>query len=121
MVEVAEPVPGSRDVVVQVNASSINIDDIHVAEGTFYGGIPIGRRPRPDRPVTPCSDLAGIVTSIGEKVRSVQVGEAVFGVQMPFKQKGAWAESCAVDERWITKKPETCASRSLPRAEFQVW
>jgi hypothetical protein len=33
----------------------------HVAEGTFLGGIPIGPRPQIDRPVTPDSDLAGIV------------------------------------------------------------
>jgi NADPH:quinone reductase-like Zn-dependent oxidoreductase len=106
MAEVAEPVPGERDVVVQIRASSVNIDDIHVAEGTFYGGIPIGRRPRPDRPVTPGSDLAGVVTAVGKKVRSVELGEAVFGVHIPFRRKGAWAEFCSVDERWVAKKPE---------------
>ena len=106
MVEVAEPVLRSRDVMVRVLASSINIDDIHIAEGTFYGGIPIGVCPRPNRPVTPGSDLAGIVTAVGKKVRSVQVGEAVFGVQTPFRARGAWAEFCAVDQRWIAKKPE---------------
>jgi NADPH:quinone reductase-like Zn-dependent oxidoreductase len=91
--------------VVRVAASTINIDDIHVAEGTFYGGIPIGRRPRPDRPVIPGSDLAGIVVGIGNQVRSIQIGEAVFGVQMPFKASGTWAQFCTIDERWITKKP----------------
>jgi NADPH:quinone reductase-like Zn-dependent oxidoreductase len=25
---------------------------------------------------------------------------------MPFRAKGAWAEFCAVDERWVAKKPE---------------
>jgi NADPH:quinone reductase-like Zn-dependent oxidoreductase len=49
--------------------------------------------------------VAGIVAAIGHRVRSVQVGDAVFGVQLPFRAKGAWAEFCAVDERWITKKP----------------
>lgn len=106
MAEIAEPVPRSRDVLVRVLASTINIDDIHVAEGTFYGGIPIGKRPRQDRPVIPGSDLAGIVVSVGKDVRTVRVGEAVFGVQTPFRAGGAWAEACAVDERWITKKPE---------------
>ena len=105
LAEIPQPKPGSRDVVVRVLASSVNIDDIHLAEGTFYGGIPISRRPRPDRPVIPGSDLAGIVVGVGKKVRSVQIGEAVFGVQMPFKAAGTWAEFCAVDERWIAKKP----------------
>lgn len=105
MMEVAQPVPRAHEVLVKVHASTINIDDIHVAEGTFYGGIPIGKRPRPDRPVTPGSDLSGVVVAVGQAVRSVQIGEAVFGVQMAFRAKGAWAEFCAVDQRWVTKKP----------------
>ena len=71
------------------------------------GELPIGPRPSPDRPVTPGSDLAGIVVGVGEKVRSIQVGDAVFGVQMPFRRRGAWAEICCIDERWLTAKPET--------------
>lgn len=106
MLEIADPVPRNREVIVRVLASSINIDDIHVAEGTFYGGIPIGARPGPNRPVTPGSDLAGIVIGVGAGVRSIRVGEAVFGVQTPFRPRGAWAEVCAVDERWLTLKPE---------------
>lgn len=109
MAELPEPVPRSRDVLVSVLASTINIDDIHIAEGTFYGGIPIGRRPRPDRPVIPGSDLAGIVRAVGKNVGSVRVGEPAFGVQMPLRVGGAWAEFCAVDERWLTKKPERLA------------
>lgn len=106
MEELPEPLPRSREAIVRVLASSINIDDIHTAQGTFYGGIPIGARPRPHRPVTPGSDLAGIVTQVGGGVRSVRVGEAVFGVQTPFRAGGTWAEACAVDERWLTAKPE---------------
>jgi len=94
-------------VVVRVAAATINIDDIHVAEGTFYGGLPIGPRPKADRPVVPGSDLAGTVVAVGSKVRSVQVGDAVFGVQIPFRAGGAWAELCAVNESWIARKPES--------------
>jgi alcohol dehydrogenase len=106
MAEVPVPAPRHREVAVQVLASSVNIDDIHAAEGTFYGGIPIGVRPRPNRPVTPGSDLAGVVVAVGDGVRSARLGEAVFGVQTPFRARGAWAEICPVDERWLTPKPE---------------
>jgi NADPH:quinone reductase-like Zn-dependent oxidoreductase len=106
MVEIPDPAPRNREVVVKVLAATINIDDIHVAEGTFYGGIPIGARPRSNRPVVPGSDLAGIVIGIGESVRSFHIGDAVFGLQTPFRARGAWAELCAVDERWLTTKPE---------------
>jgi NADPH:quinone reductase-like Zn-dependent oxidoreductase len=109
MIEVPEPSIRSRDVLIRVSASTINIDDIHFAEGTFYGGLPIGPRPKPHAPVIPGSDVAGVVVGVGHKVRSVQVGERVFGVHLPFSRGGAWAEFCAVDERWITKKPE-CVS-----------
>jgi NADPH:quinone reductase-like Zn-dependent oxidoreductase len=106
MEEVPQPRIRPRDVLVKVLASTINIDDIHVSEGTFYGGIPIGRRPRPARPVIPGSDLAGIVVAVGSRVRSFQTGDAVFGLQTPFRASGSWAEFCAVDERWIARKPE---------------
>ncbi len=106
MIQVAAPAPGPREVLVKVLASSINIDDIHVAEGTFYGGIPIGARPGPNRPVTPGSDLSGIAIAVGDGVRSIRAGDAVFGVQLPFRARGAWEEVCAVDERWLAIKPQ---------------
>ncbi len=106
MVEIEEPEPRSLEVIVRVLASTINIDDIHVAEETFYGGIPIGARPSAHRPVTPGSDLAGIVTRVGDGVQSIRAGDRVFGVRAPFYARGAWAEFCPVDELWLTKKPE---------------
>jgi len=74
MMEIDVPTLRRRDVLVRVFASSINIDDIHVAEGTFCGRIPLGPRPSLSRPVTPGSDLAGIVIAIGDGVRSIRVG-----------------------------------------------
>ncbi len=44
LADVPKPEPESREVLVKVQASSINIDDLHVAEGTFFGGLPIGPR-----------------------------------------------------------------------------
>jgi NADPH:quinone reductase-like Zn-dependent oxidoreductase len=109
MMEVPDPAPRAREAIVKVFASSINIDDIHVAEGTFYGGIPIGARPRQNRPVTPGSDVAGMVVGVGDQVRSIRPGDAVFGLQVPFTARGAWAELCPVDERWLARKPEELA------------
>ena len=106
MVQIEEPGLRPRDVLVDVCASTINIDDIHVAEGTFFGGLPIGPRPSLDRPVIPGSDVAGVVAAVGKDVRGFHRGQAVFGVQVPLRRGGAWAEFCAIDERWLTKKPE---------------
>jgi NADPH:quinone reductase-like Zn-dependent oxidoreductase len=106
MMDIPAPQPRRREALIRVFASTINIDDIHVAEGTFYGGIPLGARPRRNRPVTPGSDVAGIVIDVGPEVRSLHVGDAVFGIQVPFRPGGAWAEMAAVDERWLTLKPQ---------------
>lgn len=106
MLEIERPAPRPQEVLIQVRASSINIDDIHMAEGTFYGGLPISPRPRPDKPVIPGVDVAGTVIATGRNVRTIQVGDAVFGMHMPFRRNGAWAQFCAVDEHWVTKKPE---------------
>lgn len=100
------PVPRRNEVLIQVHGSSINIDDIHLAEGTFFGGLPVSPRPRKNAPVIPGSDVAGVVVAVGRKVRSLQAGDPVFGVHLPFHRIGAWAEFCAVDERWLTKKPD---------------
>lgn len=107
LMEVDPPALHPRDVLIRVMASTINIDDIHLAERTFYGGIPLGRKPSRDRPVIPGSDVAGVVVAAGKSVQSLHIGDAVFGVQLPFRAKGAWAQFCAVDERWVAKKPET--------------
>ncbi len=105
LTEIPEPALRPRDVLLQVHASTINIDDIHVAEGTFYGGLPIVPCPSPRKPVIPGSDVAGTVLAVGRAVHSLQVGDAVFGLQIPFRRRGAWAQFCAVDERWLTTKP----------------
>ncbi|MFN7995913.1 MAG: NADP-dependent oxidoreductase [Bryobacteraceae bacterium] len=107
MTEIANPAPRSGEVAVKVHASTINIDDIHIAEGTFYGGLPIGPRPHCDRPVIPGSDIAGTVIAVGKGVHSFRIGDPVFGVHAPFQAKGAWAEICPISERWLTVKPDS--------------
>lgn len=65
LADVPKPEPRSREVLVKVQASSINIDDLHVAEGTFFGGLPIGPKPSSAKPVILGTDLSGIVEKIG--------------------------------------------------------
>ncbi len=70
------------------------------------GGFPSVRRPRPSRPVTPGSDLAGIVIGVGHGVRSIRVGEAVFGVQVPFRATGLGRKSARSTSAGSRCKPE---------------
>ena len=39
MHELSVPEPAQGELLVRMHASSINIDDIHIAEGTFFGGM----------------------------------------------------------------------------------
>ena len=103
--EVDPPRPRGREVLVEVVASCINVDDIHFAQGTMYGGLPISPRPSLSKPVIPGTDVAGIVRAVGEKVTRTKPGDEVFGVHNPMNRHGAWAENCLVREDRLLPKP----------------
>lgn len=105
LADVPKPKPRSREVLVKVQASSINIDDLHVAEGTFFGGLPIGPKPSSAKQVIPGTDLSGIVERIGPKITRFKVGDKVFGIHSPTKRNGPWAEYCCAHEDYLIPKP----------------
>ena len=39
------PEPGKNEIRIKVIASTINIDDVHIAEGTMFGGLPVSPKP----------------------------------------------------------------------------
>lgn len=79
-VDVPMPSPRRGEVRVRVVAAAVNRDDVHAAEGTIFGGIPVAPRPTLDAPLVPGIDLAGVVDAVGEGVRDLVVGQRVFGV-----------------------------------------
>jgi len=105
MHEVAVPEPAEGQLLVRMRASSINIDDIHIAEGTFFGGLGKSRASA-QQPVTPGVDVAGIVEKIGPGVSGFAVGEEVIGILGPKAGRGAWAEYCCLSAAMAVKKPE---------------
>ncbi len=105
LADVPKPEPKRREVLVRVQASSINIDDLHVAEGTFFGGLPTGPKPSPAKPVIPGTDLSGIVIRIGPKITRFMVGDKVFGIHPPTERNGPWAEYCCTHEDYLMPRP----------------
>ncbi len=103
--DVPKPEPRSREVLVKVQASSINIDDLHVAEGTFFGGLPIGPNPSLAKPVISGTDLSGIVEKIGPNITRFEVRDMVFGIHSPTKRNRPWAEYCCTHEDYLMPKP----------------
>jgi len=94
----------THDILVRVHAFSLNVDDLHVAEGSFLGGVP-GMQSRPassEKPLVIGSDFAGVVEAVGSGVdaEKFRPGRRVCGMnkqQSVFSEAGTWAE------RTITK------------------
>ena len=78
------PVPGPRQVLIEVRAASVN---------------PLDWRLKLRRPGV---DLSGIVKSVGERVTRFQAGDAVFGTG-----RGAFAEYACAPESKLIPKPES--------------
>ncbi|MEM6989589.1 MAG: NAD(P)-dependent alcohol dehydrogenase [Myxococcota bacterium] len=93
--ELDRPAPGRDEVRVRVRATSINVDDIHIIEGTFVGGAPVGPKPSPKRVAIPGHDFSGVVDAIGEGV-DIPVGTEVYGLYDAFEGSGPWADFVVV-------------------------
>ena len=96
--------PGAGEVLVRVQASSVNPLDGGVAAGMLAQmGLPY------EYPVTLGRDFAGVVEQVGEGVTSVAEGDEAFGevsAFVPPVRDGAWAERIVVGEGFLAKKPE---------------
>jgi len=106
MHDVGIPEPAKGQLLVRMCASSINIDDIHIAEGTFFGGLKKSRASA-QQPVTPGVDVAGIVEKTGEGVSGFAVGDAVMGILGPKAPRGAWSQYCCLSTDRAIQKPDT--------------
>lgn len=98
--DVAEPVVGPRDVLVDIRAASVNPIDIRVRRGEL-------RRLLDYRfPLVMGTDLAGVVIATGCDVRGFSVGNEVFA--RPNRQRiGSFAERIAVHEDEVALKPKS--------------
>jgi NADPH:quinone reductase-like Zn-dependent oxidoreductase len=104
MQDVSMPEPAEGQLLVRMRASSINIDDIHIAEGTFLGGMQKSQASQ-EQPSTPGVDVAGIVEKLGANVSGFAVGDEVLGILGPKPGRGAWAEYCCLPAVMALKKP----------------
>jgi alcohol dehydrogenase len=100
------PEPGRNEVRIQVFASTINIDDIHFAEGTMFGGLPVSPKPDSNNPYVPGTDVAGIIDAVGPGVKSLSPSQEVYGICNPMDGRGPWAEYCIAKSHNIAVKPE---------------
>ena len=98
--ELPVPQPGPGEVLVRVQASSVNGFDRAVAAGHLRGMLEYRF------PVVLGKDVAGTVAALGAGAARFGVGDRVFGVVMPpALGPGGWAEYVAVAEGFLATVP----------------
>ncbi len=91
--DIPSPVPGKKEVLVQIKACSINFPDTLIIQGLYQF--------KPELPFSPGSDIAGVVKAVGEGVKHVKVGDEVFGLV----SHGGFAEEVIVPANSCFPKP----------------
>lgn len=109
--------PGINDeqVLVKINAASVNHIDKGIASGAMQQIFPV------QLPWIPGEDFAGIIEKVGKNVTAYKQGDAVYG----FSTRGsAYAEYVAVKPGAIAKKPASISfqeAASVPVAAVTAW
>ena len=93
--EVADPVAGPGEVVVDIMAAGLNYPDNLIVQGLYQF--------RPERPFSPGHEGAGVVSSVGEGVDIHSVGDSVAF----FKGFGAFAEKIVLPAQMAFPIPES--------------
>jgi NADPH:quinone reductase len=100
-----DPAPGDDEVLVRVQASSINPVDAAIAGGMLNGMFDH------EFPVVLGRDYAGVVEAVGSGVTRYSAGDEVFGYLMhanPTVRDGGWAELLVVPEdTGIARRPSS--------------
>ena len=106
--EIEKPAPKDDQVLVKVQAVSINVADLHLLQGDpFMLRFIVYGFPKPKNTILG-ADIAGQVAAVGRHVKQFQPGDAVFGDV----SQGGWgglAEYVAVPEKAIVPKPANCS------------
>jgi NADPH:quinone reductase-like Zn-dependent oxidoreductase len=99
--EVQKPIPGDDEVLIKVQAASVNYGDLPVLRGEPLQRLMGGGLRKPRNKILG-DDIAGRVEAIGEKVERFQPGDEVFGISSNF---GAFAEYACAKEDFMVSKP----------------
>jgi len=102
VVEVDQPVPGPKQVLIRMKAAGINPGEAMIREGAFAKQWPA------TFPSGQGSDLAGVVEAVGSAVRNVAVGDEVIGFT---NNRSSHAELVVVEAEDVIVPPMFLGSR----------
>ncbi len=117
LTEVAAPEIKENEVLVQINATAINLLDSLIKNGEFKLFLPY------KTPFVSGHDMAGIITKVGAKVSKFKVGDAVYARPSDFRI-GTFAEYIAVNENDLALKPKNISmeeAASIPLVGLTSW
>src|ERR1700734_4112523 len=112
LLDVPAPVPGPRDILVEVRAAGLNPVDFKFRQGKLRA------IHRPKLPFVLGNELAGEVISVGRDVKRFRVGDRVFA-RVARDRGGAFAERACVDEDLAAHTPanlDFTAAAAVPLA-----
>jgi NADPH:quinone reductase-like Zn-dependent oxidoreductase len=97
--EIEKPLVGDEEVLVRVQAASVNPADWHVMRGSPFVVRMAGYGLRRPKNPVPGTDVAGVVEAVGKNVSRLRPGDEVFGWC-----RGAYAEyACAAENHFVPK------------------
>lgn len=111
--EVADPMPGPDEVLVQVAATALNRADLLQRMGLYPD-------PRRVRPEIPGLEFAGTVVARGARATMWQVGDRVMGIEAG----GAYAEKICTHERQLMAVPVALSledAAAIPEVFLTAW
>lgn len=92
--EAADPVAKPNEVVVDIHAAGVNFPDTLIIEGKY--------QLKPPFPFSPGGEAAGVISSVGEKVKHLKAGDRVMGLT----GFGSFAEQIAIDAMRVLPMPK---------------
>jgi len=120
------PVAAPGEVLVRVQAASINPPDLYLRDG--YRALPPEWQPAPLFPLILGTDISGIVAEIGANVSGVSVGDEVYAmVRFPadlMKGSGAYADYVRVPVAELALKPNNIShvqAAAAPMSLLTAW
>lgn len=111
--EVADPIPGPDEVLVQVAATALNRADLLQRMGLYPD-------PRRVQPEIPGLEFAGTVVGRGERATMWQMGDRVMGIEAG----GAYAEKICTHERQLMAVPAALSleeAAAIPEVFLTAW
>jgi NADPH:quinone reductase-like Zn-dependent oxidoreductase len=114
--ELARPVPGAGELLVEAKASGVNPVDLKIRRGELADVLPA-------LPVTIGSELAGTVAAVGAGVEGFAIGDAVFAMQ-PVGSVGTHTAAVVLPAGQVAPKPPRLSfeeAAAVPVSALAAW